>query len=85
MRLERYFGHPQLMMIEYRKRGQCWGRIHSNIRTHATLSDKPVIVMNPFLFITGDTEETIERTGFRQVQIVGDDNNNGVRGTNQRK
>ncbi|TEB31010.1 hypothetical protein FA13DRAFT_1791738 [Coprinellus micaceus] len=65
VRLERYFGHPKLMIVESYKR------------------DKPVRVMDPFVFITGDTEETIKRTGLRQVHVLRDDSNTGIRGTNK--
>jgi hypothetical protein len=41
-------------------------------------------VMDPFLFMTDDTEETIKKTGLRQVQILRDESNTGLRGTNKR-
>lgn len=48
------------------------------------LQDEPIRVMDPFLFMTDDTEETMKRTGLRQVQILSDDSNTGLRGTNKR-
>ncbi|KAJ3504873.1 hypothetical protein NMY22_g17774 [Coprinellus aureogranulatus] len=45
--------------------------------------DKPVKVMDPFTFVTGDTEEMIKRTGLRQMHILRDDSNTGLRGTNK--
>ncbi|KAJ3517091.1 hypothetical protein NMY22_g14041 [Coprinellus aureogranulatus] len=63
--LERYFGHPKLILMEYKKR------------------EKPLAVVNPFIFLTGETENTIKETGLRQMHILRDDSNNGLRGTNQ--
>ncbi|KAJ3512235.1 hypothetical protein NMY22_g15392 [Coprinellus aureogranulatus] len=45
--------------------------------------DKPVKTLNPFVFITDDTEETIKRTGLRQVEVLKDNSNTGLRGTNR--
>ncbi|KAJ3533204.1 hypothetical protein NMY22_g7437 [Coprinellus aureogranulatus] len=39
--------------------------------------------MDPFLFMTDDTEESIKKTGLRQFQVLRDDSNNGLRGTNR--
>lgn len=41
--------------------------------------------MDPFLFLTDDTEETIKNTGLRQIRVLQDDSNSGLRGTNKRK
>ncbi|KAJ3531239.1 hypothetical protein NMY22_g8243 [Coprinellus aureogranulatus] len=46
--------------------------------------DKPVKTLNPFIFITDDTEDSIKRTGLRQVEVLKDDSNTGLRGTNRR-
>jgi hypothetical protein len=35
--------------------------------------------------MTDDTEETIKKTGLRQIQVLQDDSNTGLRGTNLRK
>ena len=40
--------------------------------------------MDPFIFLTDDTEETIKKTGLRQVHVLRDNANNGLRGTNRR-
>ncbi|KAJ3528942.1 hypothetical protein NMY22_g9200 [Coprinellus aureogranulatus] len=45
--------------------------------------DKPLRVTDPFTFVTGDTEETIKRTGLRQMHILRDQSNTGLRGTNK--
>ncbi|KAJ3523299.1 hypothetical protein NMY22_g11501 [Coprinellus aureogranulatus] len=65
VRLERYFGHPKLVTIEYRER------------------EKPVATLNPFTFLTDDTEETIKRTGLRQIRVLREDANTGLRGSNR--
>lgn len=52
--------------------------------THSLLTEKRVKVMNPFIFLTDDTEETMKRTGFRQIQVLADESNTGLRGTNRR-
>ncbi|KAF6751501.1 hypothetical protein DFP72DRAFT_1071182 [Ephemerocybe angulata] len=41
-----------------------------------------VATKDPFLFFTDDTEETIQRTGLRQVQVLRENDNNCLRGTN---
>ena len=46
--------------------------------------EKRVRTMDPFIFMTNDTEEMIKKTGFRQIQILRDDSNTGLRGTNRR-
>ncbi|TEB18470.1 hypothetical protein FA13DRAFT_1719867 [Coprinellus micaceus] len=69
--LERYFGHPNLITGEYSKR---------EILT--ANEDVPIRIMDPFLFMTDDTEETIKRAGLKQIQTLRDDSN-ALRGTNQ--
>lgn len=41
--------------------------------------------MDPFLFVTDDTEETAKRAGLRQVHILRDEADSGLRGTRQRE
>ncbi|KAJ3534491.1 hypothetical protein NMY22_g6901 [Coprinellus aureogranulatus] len=65
VKLEMFFGHPNLVVAESYRR------------------QKPISVINPFAFLTDDTEETIKRTGLQQVQILGDNNSNALRGTNR--
>ena len=49
------------------------------------LEAKPVVVMDPFTFITGDTEETIRKTGLRQIRVLTEaDSSTALRGTNRR-
>ncbi|KAJ3533869.1 hypothetical protein NMY22_g7154 [Coprinellus aureogranulatus] len=45
--------------------------------------DIPLKVTNPFLFLTDDTEETIKKAGLRQMHILRDKSNTGLRGTNK--
>ena len=40
--------------------------------------------MDPFLFLTDDTEETIKKAGLRQIRVLEDDSNTGLQGTNKR-
>ncbi|TEB25755.1 hypothetical protein FA13DRAFT_1796257 [Coprinellus micaceus] len=41
----------------------------------------PVATLDPFHFITGDTEETVKRAGLRQVQILQNDADSSLRGS----
>ena len=47
-------------------------------------TEKPIGTTDPFIFLTDDTEESIKRTGFRQIEVLRDDSNTGLRGTNRR-
>ncbi|KAJ3524984.1 hypothetical protein NMY22_g10764 [Coprinellus aureogranulatus] len=42
---------------------------------------EPLKVADPFLFMTDDTEETAARSGLRQIIILGENDNNGLRGS----
>ncbi|KAJ3500390.1 hypothetical protein NMY22_g19276 [Coprinellus aureogranulatus] len=41
----------------------------------------PLLHMSPLYFTTGDTPETLKMAGLRQIQVLRDDSNTGLRGT----
>ncbi|KAJ3550551.1 hypothetical protein NMY22_g399 [Coprinellus aureogranulatus] len=43
--------------------------------------EKPLLFMSPLYFTTGDTPETAKMAGLRQIQVLRDDSNTGLRGT----
>ncbi|KAJ3539560.1 hypothetical protein NMY22_g4685 [Coprinellus aureogranulatus] len=43
--------------------------------------DKPLATLDPFTFITDDTEETAKRAGLRQVRILQDEGGTALRGS----
>lgn len=86
--MERYFSHPKLMVGEYSKRGRSPHvnspkRFTKASRLLSLSIDEPIKVMDPFLFMTDDTDETIKKTGLRQMLVLQDKSNSGLRGTNR--
>lgn len=47
--------------------------------------DEPLKTLDPFHFVTDDTEESAKRAGLRQVQILRDDGDNCLRGSRMRE
>ena len=83
--MEHFYTHPFLPEEEYVKRSKF--RLPSpTVRVFdlVSISEKPLTFTDPFLFMTDDTEETARYSGLRQVLILGENDDNALRGSRKR-
>lgn len=82
MILDTFYAKRRLLTREYLKRGKppLPYRLRTSLKS-GNFTDEPVKTLDPFHFVTGDTEESAKRAGLRQVQILRDDANSSLRGS----